>query len=477
MKYFQPFFSFFILHASFFILFCLPSVAQKIDKSKFIFEDQIKTQYDWKAISKQLTEGRTSKLEQAEALYNFVCEQLSYDVEGKLFHVDECWDKKRGVCQGYCELYYCLAKAAGLECHIISGEAKVRDNVFEAHGWVTVRGDSEWILMDPTWGSGSVNEGKFFRAKDYSIWFNVSPEWMIFKHFPDKANMQMLKPTVSREVFNRLPCCSPLDEFGLDGKALLKDAVNKKVTTLPIFMNDGRGVVHLKDFPLKKSLKAGQPYTFSLKKQTDMEVCLSHEDEWVEEKDWQMESNGNITVNYIPFKEGTLTLWTMGKDGKYHGIVQYDVEAPDREGQARIEKECPWNVPEVAAVKNMKKEFFTRIPGLDAAKVVREAKAGKLKSVPVFYPASENQSFVLHEMPLTERLKVGTPYFFNITPISSEARWAIQNGSNWQNAWETLDDGSQRMMVTPQETGTLNLLVEHASVGTGFYVILQYIVE
>ena len=32
-------------------------------------------------------------------------------------------------------------------------------------------------------------------------------------------------------------------------------------------------------------------------------------------------------------------------------------------------------------------------------------------------------------------------------------------------------------MVTPQEGGTLNLLVEHSSAGTGFYVVLQYIVE
>ena len=467
----------FLLFFLFLFHLCWPSVAQTIDKSKFVFEDQIKTQYDWNGIGKQLTEGKKGLTSKAEALYNFVCEQLSYDVEGKLFHVDECWEKKRAVCQGYCELYYCLAKAVGLECHIISGDAKVRDGVFEPHGWICVKGDAGWILMDPTWGSGAVNEKTFIRSKDYSIWFDVSPEWMIFRHFPDKADMQMLKPAISREVFNRLPCCSPLNGFGLDGKTLLKDAVNGKIGSLPVFMNDGRGVVSLKNLPMTKKLKAGQPYTFSLKKLTEMEVCLSHEDEWIEEADWQMGSDGNMTVKYIPFKEGILTLWTMGKDGKYHGMVQYDVEAPDREGQARIERECPWNVPEVAAVKNMKKEFFTRIPGLDAAWIVREAKAGRLKSVPVFYPASENQRFVLHEIPLTEHLKVGTPYFFNITPVSPEARWAIQNGSSWQNAWEVLDDGSQRMMVTPQESGTLNLLVEHASVGTGFYVVLQYVVE
>ena len=470
MRFFLPFF--FSL-----FLFCSPAVAQRIDKSKFILEENVKTQYDWKSIGKELTEGVKSKTEQALALYHFVCQQLSYDVEGKLFHIDECWEKKRGVCQGYCELYYCLAKAVGLECHIVSGEAKIRNNVCEAHGWVCVKGDTDWILMDPTWGSGSVDNGRFVRNKDCDVWFDVSPEWMIFRHFPDKAEMQMLTPAISRKVFDKLPCCEPLGDFGLDGGELLRDMVSGKVSSLPTFMSAGRGVVQLKDWPKTATLKAGQPYTFSLKKLTDMEVCLSHEGEWVEEKNWQMNSDGSMTTNYIPFKEGILTLWTMGTDGKYHGMVQYDVTAPDAEGQARIEKECPWNVPEVAAVKNMKKEFFTRIPGLDAAWVVREAKAGILTSVPVFYPASENQSFVLHEMPLTERLKAGTPYFFNITPVSAEARWAIQNGSHWQNAWETLDDGSQRMMVTPQERGTLNLLVEHSSAGTGFYVVLQYIVE
>ena len=41
------------------------------------------------------------------------------------------------------------------------------------------------LLIDPTWGAGIVSDGKFVRSTDNSMWFDVSPYWMAFSHYPD----------------------------------------------------------------------------------------------------------------------------------------------------------------------------------------------------------------------------------------------------------------------------------------------------
>ena len=155
------------------------------------------TRYDYTQVARQITEGCSSKYEQAYAIYRWLCDNISYDTSYSIYTADECWDNRRGVCQAYSELFYRLAEPLGLETHIVRGDAKGPGGI-EGHAWVfvIVEGTGTGILVDPTWGAGSVNGSTFTHREDDDSWFHVDPYWMIFTHFPDEASYQFLPQPV-----------------------------------------------------------------------------------------------------------------------------------------------------------------------------------------------------------------------------------------------------------------------------------------
>ena len=464
------------LSLAFFSLFAAALNAQQEDTElpAFIFEEKIQTKYDWSTTARQLTEGLATEHEQVRAIYDFVRNSFTYDAEGTYHHVDECWEQKKAVCQGYCELFYCLASAAGIESHIISGLSKRRNSLLEKHGWMSVKADGCWMFVDPTWGSGAFNDqGQFVRTIDASIWFDTSPEWMIFRHFPSDSLMQMLPTPVSRKQFERLPCCSPLDSYGIDGQWLLSQCLEGHITGLPYFMNNARGKAALIDIPLTDTLQAGRKYTFSLRKLTHTKLAISNQNDWVGEDEWTVNStDGTLTLHYIPAWKGKLTLWALLPDGKYHVMAEYVVKAPDAEGMQLIERECPWNVPEVAALANMSRAFVTQLDGLDPTLLINAAKTGRITSVPTFYPTATTRPFTLHQMPLSGHLSAGSPCTFR---ISASGHWALSNGDAWYDRWENAADGSKTITVTSLQKGNLNLMVKGNE--DLFYTVLLYTVE
>ena len=53
-------------------------------------------------------------------------------------------------------------------------------NISDGHGWIFAYTKKNYgILLDPTWGAGSVNGNEFTKSNDCWMWFNVSPEWMM----------------------------------------------------------------------------------------------------------------------------------------------------------------------------------------------------------------------------------------------------------------------------------------------------------
>ena len=96
------------------------------------------TKYDYSVVATDITAGCTTKIEQAEAIYRWMCQHVAYDTEHKIHTADECWDERKGVCQAYCELYYRLAEPLGLHCTIISGVTKdSKENISDdGHAWL-----------------------------------------------------------------------------------------------------------------------------------------------------------------------------------------------------------------------------------------------------------------------------------------------------------------------------------------------------
>lgn len=111
----------------------------------------------------KLTKGIKGERKKAKAIYEYVAKNITYDVkklENDLFKLSDSALKtlrtKSGVCQDYAFLTVALLRAADIESHYISGYGNS-----ERHAWVEANIDGKWVLMDPTWGAGYVQDGKF----------------------------------------------------------------------------------------------------------------------------------------------------------------------------------------------------------------------------------------------------------------------------------------------------------------------------
>lgn len=166
--------------------------------------------------------------EKARAIYNWICDNIAYDTTKQIHDAETCYRTKRGVCQAYSELFCYMAEAVGLTTDIIVGKTKSPKGKIstEKHSWVFVYTKAyDGILIDPTWGAGAIDGVTFVKHSDNSMWFDVSPYWMIFSHFPDQQYWTKLDLKVSEDQFKKIPYVNPTKET--DGKNYLFESLSK----------------------------------------------------------------------------------------------------------------------------------------------------------------------------------------------------------------------------------------------------------
>lgn len=166
--------------------------------------------------------------EKARAIYDWICESIAYDTTKQIHDAETCYKNKRGVCQAYCELFCYMAETVGLTAEVITGISK--DNEGEVsgdkHAWIFLYTHAyDGMLIDPTWGAGTVNGVKYIKSENHSSWFNVSPYWMIFSHFPDEQSWTRLDITVTEEQFRELPIVKIQNET--NGQAFLSECITQ----------------------------------------------------------------------------------------------------------------------------------------------------------------------------------------------------------------------------------------------------------
>jgi transglutaminase/protease-like cytokinesis protein 3 len=121
-----------------------------------------------------------------------------------------------------------MAEIAGLTADIVSGKIKTSDGKIaeDKHAWIFVYTHAyEGLLIDPTWGAGAICDGKFIKSNDKSMWFNVSPYWMAFSHFPDQDYWTKLDINITEGQFESLPYLVPSNDS--DGKDVLFESLSK----------------------------------------------------------------------------------------------------------------------------------------------------------------------------------------------------------------------------------------------------------
>lgn len=430
------------------------------------------TKYNWSGLARSITSSSKTEYERAHDIYAWITENIAYDTSYSIRSADETYEKRRGVCQGYCELFYRIAEAAGLRCDVVSGKSKDYDCAVDdkGHAWIFVyTGGGSGILMDPTWGAGSVSGGRFTR-KPSDDWFHVKPEWFIFSHFPDDRRYQLLSRPISFDTFRRIGYYDPsLSAYGYEGKDILDAELSGRKPDMPKFSDKA---IELKTsgirVPLQRVLRVGTTYKFSVTPKGDARFMIVSGQDF--ESNW-VRTGRQAYIRFMPAAAGPLVVAAEADDYRYMHLVEYTVAEPTAEETEQLERECPLRSPALTGLKNYHRLTLERW-GMDPRRLLTAVKREGVKVLPTFY-AQPGCRVV--DVPVNGELKAGRTYTFRFTPGKGNDFAGI-NGEKWAKKWTRNSDGTISLTVTPTTGGTLKISARTGN-GDSYSPFLQYTVR
>lgn len=434
------------------------------------------TGYDWSGLAQGITSSSKPAMEQAHDIYRWLTENISYDTTYSIRTADATYENRRGVCQGYAELYYRIAEAVGLRSHIIFGQSKDKDGRIapEGHAWLFVyTSGNSGILVDPTWGAGTVDEGVFTRRPNEE-WFHADPRWMIFSHFPEEEAYQLLDEKVSYDEFARIGRYTPsMGLYGYDPAVLLADERAGRRRELPNFystqIDEYTTAIQV---PTERTLRVGQKYTFYFKGRDGVRFAATDDDRF--EKSTAMTTNGFSVVEFIPSQAGEVSLCaTTNTDQKaeWTNLVEYVVAQPTASETAALEREHPMLSPALRSMPNFHRSGMEHYK-VDAAEILRQIRAGGIRELPKFYGSVDCR---IGQVPWSGVLKSGESYDFELF-VPAGVEIAVVNGEDWHKDFRNNPQTGGTVVNIPKANrGTIELMVQ--TEGRRFTTVLQYRVE
>ncbi len=158
-------------------------------------------------LAKQLLEISHSDEQKAFAIFRWITTHISYDFEKlqrgmrRNLNAAEVLEERKAVCGGYAALFQALAQELGLRSFVIKGKAKAYGFNALSHAWNAIQLEGDWYLIDATWGSGYLDEKQRFVRRYNDYYFLPAAEELIFTHYPDEANWQLLDKPISMGEF------------------------------------------------------------------------------------------------------------------------------------------------------------------------------------------------------------------------------------------------------------------------------------
>lgn len=157
------------------------SLAQEQDPTTIVYyngvtlSEAVKSDTAINDMAKEITQGDSTDLEKARAIYNWIGSNIVYN-EAKAQEITRdngkgiksgaivAFNTKTGVCFDYASLYVAMARAVGLKVRIISGEGYTGTN-WGPHAWneVYIPSEKKWIPVDPTFAT----TGDYFATNDF----------------------------------------------------------------------------------------------------------------------------------------------------------------------------------------------------------------------------------------------------------------------------------------------------------------------
>ena len=151
-------------------------------------------------------------------IYKWITTNIKYDMKGYQLvqsgvpAASQSPDKvvrfKKGVCEGYANLYESMCTKAGLKCEIITGYARggayrlFKRNIPENHAWNAVLVDGDWRLVECTWGAGYLDQNSRFHFEENLNYFFADPQFIGESHYPFDPMWQLRSNPSSHEQYS-----------------------------------------------------------------------------------------------------------------------------------------------------------------------------------------------------------------------------------------------------------------------------------
>ncbi len=179
-----------------------------IDKKALQLPDSLTTTTD--QIASFINSNFATSKDKCRAIFIWVASSIQYDIDN-MFAInfyEKQEDKiskplktRKGICENYASLFTDICLKTGIKSFVVEGYTKQNGFAdYIPHAWSAALIDSSWFLFDPTWGSGYVNGGKFFK-KINNDYYKVNPATLIKSHIPFDYLWQFLNYPVTNQEF------------------------------------------------------------------------------------------------------------------------------------------------------------------------------------------------------------------------------------------------------------------------------------
>ncbi|WP_072363055.1 transglutaminase domain-containing protein [Chitinophaga sancti] len=179
-----------------------------IDKKALLIPDSMTKTTD--GIARYMTSTFPAEKDRVRGIFIWVATNIAYDLpnmfainfyESSADKINKPLLTRKGICENYANLFNDICLKAGIKSYVVEGFTKQNGFTdYIPHAWCATRVDSTWYMFDPTWGSGYVNGGKFYK-KINNFYFKTIPANLIKSHMPFDFMWQFLEYPVSSQEF------------------------------------------------------------------------------------------------------------------------------------------------------------------------------------------------------------------------------------------------------------------------------------
>jgi len=161
-------------------------------------------------LSDYINDNFSRETDKSRAIFVWIANNIQYDIENisavNMYRntgevIDKVLKTRKGVCMHYAELYNEIANRVGIKSYVVPGYTKQNGSVDKLpHAWCASLIGSTWFLIDPTWGSGYIQNSKFVK-KINDVYFKAKPELFIKSHMPFDPLWQFLNYPITNKEF------------------------------------------------------------------------------------------------------------------------------------------------------------------------------------------------------------------------------------------------------------------------------------